>query len=150
MEQEIKDRFYALTDIQAVFNHFKMNINNKGVLLKKIIETEDIELLQDLESKWAEYQPVKEAQERNQDRLVKGAAKRNLALNILDLFTGYLDELDIGDDNLDVLEDSLESVFKALNRSRPGKARTLIENLPVEGVLTQEIKDDILSLYPKD
>jgi len=150
MSKEIIDRFRALTDLNATLNHNNMSINNHGVELKRIIAENDIARLEDLEAKWAEFQLVKEVQDRNQTRLANGAAKRELALAVLDLFTGYLDELDIGDDNLDLLEDSLESVFQALNRSRPGKAKTLIENLPVEGILTQEIKDDILSLYPKE
>ncbi len=149
MEQEIKDRFNAITDIQAVFNHFKMNVNNKGILLKQIIDDEDITKLEDLEQKWQEVKALQEREEFKQTLIEAGKLEEEKCKDVLRLFTGHLKNLNITQEDSDSLETATEAIFTALSKIQVGKAITLITTLETSTIITEEIKEDALSILNK-
>jgi len=73
----------------------------------------------------------------------KGFILRDLAQNILNIATGYFYDQNLTAQQVAGLKSTYPEVFTFLNENMPLTAKTYIDLMPIEGLITQELIDNI-------
>jgi hypothetical protein len=77
----------------------------------------------------------------------KGFVLRDLAQNILNIATGYFYDQNLTVQQVAGLKSTYPEVFTFLSENMPITAKAYIDLMPIEGLITQELIDDINSEY---
>jgi len=148
MSQEIIDRFKAISNIRLVLDSQNLLIANPGVELKRIIEEEDVEFLEQLEAWSAEVAETTAKKEQQEARKAQGRLIRETANELLDTITGFNLERELTVEQLNFMEGIYAPILQAISIGRIFKAKPLIEAIEVNDLfITQEMKDEILQVY---
>ena len=143
--EAIKERWNAcmLNDMHGVWSHTgKPHVANPALLLKDIIENDDILLLEELESAFVANEAKALALKAVRDIEQKGARKKSDCETLLNIVRGVNSDTKT-EEEVDAMEVAFESILKALQNGRPTKAKKLIEL--VDDATVTDLKTMLLS-----
>jgi hypothetical protein len=103
---------------------------------KVSVGTDGLEVVEDVD--------LKDKTLRKINRKAKGKIARRVCEEVLDMVSGYNVENDFTADQITQMELDFKDVVALLRANRPNTAKIFIQNLTVNEVVTQELKDDIL------
>lgn len=125
---DIKARFANVKDFHACMKEKGKEFSaNPALVLKRILEENDQELLTALEEGHVIVKGKKDSELVRANRKNLGAKKKEVCTALLDIVRGFNSESEASEEAIDAMEEGFDSIFNALNKGRPSKARRLIE-----------------------
>lgn len=151
MSQQIIDRFRSIKNIKAVIIDHGYPSSNDALALKDIIDNNDIALLEQLEASGAALEIEIGKQTLVADKINKGKVARSICEKVLDLIAGFNIDRNSSVGDIDAIETAFAPILAALTAIRPYKAKALIDQVPVDGVMvTQEMMDAVQYIYTSE
>ncbi len=147
---DIKSRFAAITDLHYAFSEASKDIPNPAVELQRIIDEDDQTFLSEIEAGWTSAQAKISQETAREAKRAAGASVGNIAKEVVEVIAGHNLSNSLSVADIDQMEADHGAIFDALNKSRPDKAKPLIEAIVPDGSrVTQDMKDDVLAVYAK-
>lgn len=148
--QAIQTRVDAINSLNGAMFTLNPEIANARAEVNRIIKEDDIAFLEQLEAKGLEFDAKQASDVAKETRKTLGANARLICAEVLDIVAGYNIERSATAAEKDAMEVTYGPILQALSVNRPMKAKPLIEAIPVDAVVTQEMKDEILEVYTKN